>query len=256
MKTILLTNDDGYMSDGIVVLAEQLRKKYRTIIVAPDRERSAVSMSLTLNTPLRIKQIADEDYITNGTPIDCVNLGLKKIFSELPDMIISGINHGENVSEDIFYSGTVAGAFAGHLYEINSIAISLVLGKVKKAVTKENMEEAARVSNKVIDSIIEKKFNNIVYNLNIPVPNNGKVLSTYPDKKKYVPDIIEKTDPRGRKYYWLGTGNPLYSEEFGSDSNAIKNGYISLSRLKYDLACLDTEYGKIIEFGEHNENNQ
>ncbi len=204
-------------------------------------------MSLTLNTPLRLKQISDKDFITNGTPIDCINLGLKVAIPIKPDLIVSGINHGENVSEDIFYSGTLAGAFAGHLHQINSIAVSLVLGKVKKAVSNENMQEAALIANKVIDNIIEKKFNNRVYNLNIPVPNNGKILTTYPDKKKYVPDLVEKTDPRGRKYYWIGTGNPLYSEDFGSDSNAIKNGYISLSTLKYDLTCKDTEYGKEIE---------
>ncbi len=246
MKTILITNDDGYMAEGIIILTAQLRKKYNVYVVAPDRERSAVSMSLTLNTPLRLKQISGKDFITNGTPIDCVNLGLKVALSIKPDLIVSGINHGENVSEDIFYSGTLAGAFAGHLHQINSIAVSLVLGKVKKTVTEENMKEAALIANKVIDNIIEKEFNNRVYNLNIPVPNNGKILTTYPDKKKYVPDLVEKTDPRGRKYYWIGTGNPLYSEDFGSDSNAIKNGYISLSTLKYDLTCKDTEYGKEI----------
>ncbi len=204
-------------------------------------------MSLTLNTPLRIKQIGEKQYITTGTPIDCVNLGLKTILPEKPDMIVSGINHGENVSEDIFYSGTVAGAFAGHLYEINSIAISFVIGKAEKTIADGKLKEAAIIANKVIDKIIDRDFNNRVYNLNIPVPNNGTILTTYPDKKKYVPDLVEKTDPRGRKYYWIGTGNPLYSVEFGSDTHAIKNGYISLSNLKYDIACKKTAYGKVFE---------
>ncbi len=247
MKTILITNDDGYMSEGIILLTEQLRKKYNVFVVAPDRERSAISMGLTLNTPLRITQVGKQNFITTGTPIDCINLGLKIALPVKPDLIVSGINHGENVSEDIFYSGTVAGAFAGHLHEINSIAISFAIGKKIKTVSTEQLKESAVISIKVIDKIIETSFNNRVYNLNIPVPNNGTVLTTYPEKKKYVPDLIEKTDPRGRKYYWLGTGNPLYSENFGSDSHAIKNGYISLSTLKYDLSCKDTEYGKVFE---------
>ncbi len=239
------------MSEGIRLLTDVLRKKYRVIVVAPDRERSAVSMSLTLNTPLRIKQIAGEPdlHITNGTPVDCVNLGLKVVFRDLPmpDLVVSGINLGENVSEDIFYSGTVAGAFSGHLYNIRALAISYVLGKREKSVPEETMMAAVKISAKVIDQLIEVPFDNSVYNLNIPVPNNGKVLMTYPNPRKYVPDVVEKTDPRGRKYYWIGTGNPMYSDAFGSDSHAVHNGYVSLSKLRYDLRCEESRHGELFE---------
>jgi len=246
MKTILLTNDDGYMSEGINLLADKLREEYSVYIIAPDRERSAVSMSLTLNTPLRIKEVDKNIFISNGTPVDCVNLGLKLVMPVKPDLIVSGINLGENVSEDIFYSGTVAAAFAGHLHQINSIAVSLVIGQDKLNYSDDKLKKASDIAFKVIKRIIGEKFSNNVYNLNIPVPNNGNILSTFPDKKKYVPEIIEKTDPRGRKYYWIGTGNPFYSDEFGTDSNAIKNGYVSLSALRYDLTCKEVKYGEII----------
>jgi 5'-nucleotidase len=246
MKTILITNDDGYMSKGLTILTEELSYDYDVFVIAPDRERSAVSMGLTLNSPLRIKKITDKRYITNGTPVDCVTLGVKLILKNKPDLIVSGINFGENISEDIFYSGTVAAAFAGHLHSVNSIAVSYVLGKIKSDVSDERLKQASAIAHIIIDDIINRKFEDTVYNLNIPVPNNGKVLSTYPDKKKYAPELVEKTDPRGGKYYWMGTGNPYYSDEFGTDSNAIKEGYISLSTLKYDLSCKEKKHGEII----------
>ena len=126
MKTILLTNDDGFYSKGILFLKSVLAKKYRVFVIAPDRERSAVSMSLTLHQPLRINRIEEGVFAVNGTTSDCVNIALQKILPHPPDFVVSGMNLGENLSEDIFFSGTVGGAFSGFLYGIPSLAVSLV----------------------------------------------------------------------------------------------------------------------------------
>ena len=128
MKTILLTNDDGFYSPGLTSLKTELEKNYRVWVVAPDREKSAISMALTLNHPLRVNRVAENVFAVNGTTCDCVNIAVRKILPQKPDFVVSGMNLGENLSEDIFFSGTVGGAFAGHLYGIPSLAVSLIAG--------------------------------------------------------------------------------------------------------------------------------
>ena len=126
MKTILLTNDDGFYSQGLTALQTELEKHHQVWVVAPDREMSAISMALTLNRPLRVQQINDNVFAVNGTTSDCVNIAMQKILPHPPDFVVSGMNLGENLSEDVFFSGTVGGAFSGHLYGIPSLAISLI----------------------------------------------------------------------------------------------------------------------------------
>lgn len=235
MKTILLTNDDGFYSKGIVSLKTVLETKYRVWIVAPDREKSAISMALTLNHPLRINQVETNVYAVNGTTADCVNIALQKILPEKPDFIVSGMNLGENLSEDIFFSGTVGGAFCGYLYGIPSLAVSLIAGLGQYQQQPFAFDLGAEITTKILEKMLTYNHENVVYNLNIPFPNSGEIAITSLGSKRYTPDIIERIDPRGRKYYWTGTGTPNYSCQEGSDIWAVQNKLISLSIIKYDL---------------------
>ncbi len=235
MKTILLTNDDGFYSKGIAALKTELQKDHRVFVVAPDREKSAISMALTLNHPLRINRIEENVYAVNGTTSDCVNIALQKILPEKPDFVVSGMNLGENLSEDIFFSGTVGGAFSGHLYGIPSLAVSLIAGLGQTQQREFEFDAGAHICARVLEKLLGNSHDNVIYNLNIPFPNHGKIMVTALGNKRYTPDIIERTDPRGRKYYWIGTGTPNYACCEGSDIWAVQNGLISLSIIKYDL---------------------
>jgi 5'-nucleotidase len=239
MKTILLTNDDGYFSAGIQALKEHLSDRYDIYIAAPDNERSAASMALTINRPLRIQKIKEKEYAIDGTPVDCVNVAVQKLLPCKPDIIISGLNLGENLSEDIFFSGTVGAAFSGYLYDIPSVAVSLISDIWSLNQGKFNLEDGVKITNKIVEEILKIPEIIVVYNVNIPYKNNDKILITAPGTKRYRPDIIENTDPRGQKYYWIGTGNPTAAGGKKSDVWAVKNGYISLSPLKYDLTNLE-----------------
>jgi len=235
MKTILLTNDDGFYSKGITALKTVLEKDYRVWIVAPDREKSAISMALTLNHPLRINPVEANVYAVNGTTADCVNIALQKILPEKPDFIVSGMNLGENLSEDIFFSGTVGGAFCGYLYGIPAMAVSLIAGLGQYQQQAFDFSAGAEISAKILKKLLAYEHDQVVYNVNIPFPNLGKVAVTCLGAKRYTPDIIERSDPRGHKYYWTGTGTPNYSGQEGSDIWAVQNKLVSLSVIKYDL---------------------
>ena len=242
MKKILLTNDDGYFSKGLQRLRDYLTDKtkegnseeplYDVYVAAPDRERSAISMSLTINEPMRLHRLGEKVYVIDGTPTDCVNIALQKIMPIQPDFIIAGMNKGENLCEDVFFSGTVAGAFAGHIYGIPSMAVSLIPDKENGAFDYDN---GARITGRVLDILLPLKDTSVVYNLNIPAGNTGKIAVTALGRKHYKPTIVERTDPRGRKYYWIGSGEPTSMGEQGTDLEAVANGDISLSVLKYDL---------------------
>jgi len=235
MKTILLTNDDGFYSKGIVSLKTALEKKYRVWIVAPDREKSAISMALTLNHPLRINQVEADVYAVNGTTADCVNIALQKVLPKKPDFVVSGMNLGENLSEDVFFSGTVGGAFCAYLYAIPSLAVSLIAGLGQYQQQAFEFAQGAEITAKILEKLLVHRQEDVVYNLNIPFPNNGEIAVTSLGNKRYTPDIIERSDPRGRKYFWTGTGTPNYSCQEGSDIWAVQNKIISLSVIKYDL---------------------
>jgi 5'-nucleotidase len=232
MKTLLLTNDDGYLAEGIRNLKEYLSSRYDVYIVAPDRERSGISLSISINHPMRINRVNEKVYVVDGSPSDCVNIALQKVMPHWPDFIISGMNHGENLCEDVLFSGTVAGAYIGSLYGVPSMAVSLIDAKENKGY---DFADGARITESVIEKLLPLKNTNVVYNLNIPTPNNGKILATSLGLKRYKPSLVERIDPRGRPYFWLGTGNPSSDGEKGSDLWAIGQGNISLSVLKYDL---------------------
>lgn len=236
MKTLLLTNDDGYLAEGLQSLKAYLADRYDVYVAAPDRERSAISMSLTIHQPLRLNRMGEKEYAVDGTPSDCINIALQKLMPKPPDFIVSGMNQGENLCEDVFFSGTVAGAFIGHIYGIPSLAVSLIGDRESGAF---NFEDGARVTGRVLEQLLPLKNTNVVYNLNIPARNTGNVVVTSLGLKRYKPSMVERTDPRGQRYFWIGTGDPVTDGDKGTDLEAVGKGDIPLSVLKYDLNCVD-----------------
>lgn len=230
---ILITNDDGIQSEGILALYEALKKEHKVVVVAPDRERSAVSRALTLYRPIRAEFISTDKISVDGTPTDCVNLAINSLFKNEIDIVVSGINKGGNVAEDITYSGTVSAAMEGLLLGVPSIAISLA--------ARENFifETAVKVAAMLVKRIYKKGLPyDTLLNVNVPnIPYNHLkgIKITRMGKKRYSDNIIEKIDPRGKKYYWLG-GEEVGFEKLGnSDLEAIIDNYVSITPLHLDL---------------------
>jgi 5'-nucleotidase len=235
MTSILLTNDDGYFSPALQCLRARLLPEFAVTVVAPDQERSAVSMALTLNRPLRVKTVEPGVFAVDGTPSDCVNLAMQALLPSPPDLIVSGMNLGENLAEDIFFSGTVGGAFSGFLYGVPALALSLIGERSNGGPYKFAIESGADMAIMLIRRLLAYAQKPQVYNANIPFHCNGRVRVTDLGLKRYTPDIISRVDPRGQPYYWIGTGKPTYDGAAGSDIEAIMQGYVSLSVINYDL---------------------
>ncbi|MFO1463683.1 MAG: 5'/3'-nucleotidase SurE [bacterium] len=232
---ILVSNDDGIYAEGIQVLADTLKKIARVVVVAPDREKSAASHSLTLHRPLRILEVKKNYYGITGTPADCVNLGVNEILDrKKPDLIVSGINHGGNLGDDVHYSGTVSAALEGAMMGIPSIAVSLVLRDGRP-----HFGPAANFAAKLAKRVHKEGLpKGIVLNVNVPnVPQHslkGYVFCKL-GKRNYSDIIVEKLDPRKKKYYWIGGDEIGYENIPGSDCNAILEGKISITPIKVDM---------------------
>jgi len=239
---IQVTNDDGIHSKGIIVLAKTLQEIGDVFVVAPDREKSAIAHSLTLHRPLRVEKIRKNFYAVDGTPADCVHLGVNTILPKRPQLIVSGINKGGNLGDDITYSGTVSAAFEGTLLGIPSFAISLVSRSHFK------FDVAARFALRVARYIIRSGLPKDTF-LNINVPNlNEKEIKSYKitQQGRWVRNgsgVIEKMDPRGRKYYWIGGGQLIFDKRRDTDMEAVSKSYISITPLNLDL----TNYPSIRE---------
>lgn len=239
---ILVTNDDGIYSKGIFALAKTLQEMGEVFVVAPDREKSAVAHSLTLHRPLRVERIRRNFYAVDGTPADCVHLGVNSILPEKPCLIVSGINKGGNLGDDINYSGTVSAAFEGTLLGIPSFAISLVSRSHFK------FDVAARFALRVARYIIRRGLPEGTF-LNINIPNlNEKEIKSYKITRqgRWIRNgsgVIEKMDPRGRKYYWIGGGQFLLDHRKDTDIEAISKSHISITPLNLDL----TNYSSLRE---------
>ena len=231
---ILVSNDDGVRSEGITALADALKELGTVYVVAPDRERSAASHSLSLTHPLRVEKLSPRVYSVDGTPTDCVNLGVNGILrGKKVDLLVSGINKGANLGDDITYSGTVSAAMEGTLLGVPSIAVSLVTR------SRFRFDTAAGVALDVARKALKRGLPDDTL-LNVNVPNaprkeiNG-VRVTRMGKRVYGDMIVEKRDPRGRKYYWIG-GDNINSEDVpGSDLEAIEDGFISITPIHLDL---------------------
>ncbi|MDX1583781.1 MAG: 5'/3'-nucleotidase SurE [Thermoanaerobaculia bacterium] len=228
---ILVTNDDGVYSEGLRRLAEAHGTIGRVTVVAPDREQSASSHSLTLNHPLRILRLDDQTWSVDGTPADCVNLAVQHIMRDnRPDVVVSGINFGPNLGDDVIYSGTISAAFEGSILGIPSIAFSAVIGE------NFSFERSAGFAVEFTRLFIESKpAHDVVMNVNFPVEAPRGVRITHLGKRVYTEGVIERQDPRGRSYFWIGGDAPEWEDVEGTDFAAIDRGYISITPLHLDL---------------------
>jgi 5'-nucleotidase len=229
---ILVTNDDGIHSPGILALAESLSSVGRVVVVAPDRERSAVSHSLTLHSPLRAEELRPGYIAVDGTPTDCVNLGLHGLLPVRPDLVVSGINRGGNMGDDVTYSGTVSAAMEATLMGVPAFAVSLAGSSFKAA----DFAVAANFSRQLAQTVLQKRLPPDTFlNVNVPPGVPRQVELTRQGKRSFNEAVIEKIDPRGRKYYWIGGGELGFDNVPGTDFHAVHSGAISVTPLHLDL---------------------
>jgi 5'-nucleotidase len=228
---ILVTNDDGIYSEGLRKLAEALKSVGDVTIVAPDREQSAASHALTLNRPLRMLQLKEREWIVDGTPTDCVNLAVLKLLrDERPDIVVSGINFGPNMGDDVTYSGTISAAFEGALLNIPSIAFSALVGEGF------SFDRCAAFAAKLTRVALDQHRNpRVILNVNFPVDAFRGVRITKLGNRVYTEGVIERLDPRGRKYYWIGGEPPTWHPGEDTDFEAVSDGYVSITPLHLDL---------------------
>lgn len=235
-RRILLSNDDGIGAAGLNMLAEVLADLGEVYVVAPDRERSATGHAFTLARPLRVEEIRDRWFSVDGTPADCVYLGVNKLLGAKPDLVVSGINHGFNLGSDVFYSGTVAGAVEAALRQVPAIAVSLE-HRPGKAKDPERFRPAARFTHALARAVLERGLPAGTL-LNVNVPARGTPTGyewTRLGQRVYRDQVDERDDLRGRRYYWIG-GPPIPSEnEQGSDGAAVVHGHVAVTPLGLDL---------------------
>ena len=230
---ILLSNDDGYFAPGLAALAKALAPLADITVVAPERDRSGASNSLTLDRPLMLRQAPGGFYYVNGTPTDCVHLAVTGMLDHLPDMVISGINHGANMGDDTIYSGTVAAATEGYLLGIPSIAVSLANHDAL------NFDTAARVVLELAQRIqAQPPTEPMLLNVNVPDCTWDDLKGqrvTRLGKRHKAESVVKTTNPRGQTVYWVGAAGPAQDAGEGTDFHAIANGFVSITPLQMDL---------------------
>src|SRR5262245_42154160 len=231
---ILVSNDDGIHSEGIGALADGLGELGEVVVIAPDRERSAVSHALTLHRPLRVVTLGPGRHAVDGTPTDCVNLAVNGILPRRPALVVSGINQGANLGDDVTYSGTVSAAMEGTLLGIPSIAVSL-LGRGGFC-----FDAAATFARRLVAWVLERGLPpDTLLNVNVPVPEDGRSVRgfalTRMGRRRYGDAIVEKVDPRGKKYYWIGGEELEFEDTEGTDFHAVSQGLISVTPIHLDL---------------------
>ena len=230
---ILVSNDDGYLATGINVLADALSEIADVVVFAPDRNRSAASNSLTLHLPLRVSRVGENRYRVNGTPSDCVHLALTGYLDEEPDLVVSGINHGANLGDDVIYSGTVAAAMEGRFLGLPTIAVSLVGHKLK------HFDTAARVATELVQRL-EKDPLPAEFIFNVNVPNRpyeelaGIKVARLGFRHKSEP-VVKSEDPHGRTIFWVGPAGTGQDAGDGTDFHAVDQGAVAITPLKVDL---------------------
>ncbi len=236
---ILVSNDDGYLATGINVLADALAQVADVVVFAPDRNRSAASNSLTLDSPLRVSEVAENRYKVDGTPSDCVHLALTGFLDHEPDLVVSGINHGANLGDDVIYSGTVAAAMEGRFLGLPSIAVSLV-GSGSRLT---HFETAARVATELVLKLDRATLApDVVLNVNVPdIPYDdlAGVHATRLGFRHKAEQLLTDKDPRGRPIYWVGPPGPGQDAGEGTDFFAIEQGAATVTPLKVDLTRHD-----------------
>ena len=232
---ILLTNDDGIQSPGLHALASSLKKMAEVVIVAPDREQSASSHSISLSRPLRLNQIEENIFTVDGTPTDCVVMAVGKVLKSRPDIIVSGINSGANLGDDVHYSGTVSAAFEGAILGVKSAAISLVHSGKPPYHFEKTADFALHFCKKLAKESVPP---GLLFNINVPndsISESRDYVITRQGKRSYGSEIVENTDPRGKKYYWIGGNQNGFFNIEDSDCNALASGKISITPLQVDM---------------------
>jgi len=230
---ILVSNDDGVHAPGIEILAKRLKEIADIVVVAPDRDLSGASSSLSLKRPLRVKKLPNGFYSVEGTPTDCVHLAVTGYFDSTPDMVISGINDGANLGDDVLYSGTVGAAAEGRFEGFPALAISLC------SKGNNHYETAAFAAKTIAGKLQTKKFApQTVLNVNVPdIPIKdirGYQITRLGTRHRAEP-LIKEHDPRGREIYWIGPPGPEQDDGVGTDFHAINNNYVSITPLQMDL---------------------
>jgi 5'-nucleotidase len=232
---ILVSNDDGVRAPGIAALRTELATIGDVTVVAPDRERSAASHSLTMDVPLRASRIADNVVSVEGTPTDCVLLAIKNLLPELPDLVVSGVNRGPNVGDDVTYSGTVAAAMEARILGVPSMAVSL--GRSPSG--EWDYGFAARVARELSLLIIANGLpDGTLLNVNVPnIPEDevSGIEVVRQGKQSYEDSIVEKADPRGRSYYWIGGHATTWKNQEDTDIAALERGCIAVTPIHLDL---------------------
>ncbi len=232
--TILLTNDDGYLADGLRALDTELSRTAKVIVVSPDRERSASSHSLTLNRPLRMNKIDDLHYTSDGTPTDCVMLAIHHLMpKKKPDLIVSGINHGANMGDDVTYSGTVAAAMEGAIIGVPSLAISMADYKLGTPMRRAALFVSRLIMQLGDLAIVPPTF----LNINLPQDNGRayrRVEFTSLGRRRYRDTVVTRRDPRDKDYFWIG-GRPSWTLTPGTDFEAVNREAVSITPLNPDM---------------------
>lgn len=241
MTRILISNDDGITATGIRVLAEALRPLGELWIVAPDRERSATSHAISLHKPLRVREVAEREFSVDGTPTDCVYMALNYLMPEPPDLVVSGINHGPNLGNDVLYSGTVSAAMEGALFGYRAIAMSMCLPELREGRLTEasDFAAAAQFANSLAKSVLERPMpGGVLLNVNVPVGPPAKVNQYKLCRLGYTDwtdEVTPRLDPRKKQYFWIGGERAGHDNITDSDNNAIAAGFIAVTPIHYDL---------------------
>ncbi len=233
---ILVTNDDGVHAQGLLALRHALEPLGKIWVVAPEREQSGASHALTLHRPLRVRRLENNVFAVDGTPTDCVLLacrGMPEMLDAQIGLVVSGINHGPNLSEDVTYSGTVAAAIEGLMLGRPSLALSMEAGE------KESFGAAASVARFLVEKILEQGMPpGALLNVNVPGRAAGEIQGyriTKLGKRHYAGQVFRNTDPRGRPYYWIGEEETVYEPQDGADFQAVREGYVSVTPIHLDL---------------------
>ncbi len=233
MLNILISNDDGVYAPGLMALVNTLKTIAHVTVVAPDRNRSGASHSLTLSNPIRIKTLDNGFISVEGTPTDCVHIALTGLLEQKPDMVISGINEGANLSDDVWYSGTVAAAMEGRFLGLPAIAVSLVGREYK------HYDTAAKITKNLVEKLAEQPLKNVTL-LNVNVPDvqyqdlNGTKI-THLGTRHCAEPTIKAKDPRGRRIFWIGPAGKAAVAGRGTDFHAVHNRYVSITPLREDI---------------------
>jgi 5'-nucleotidase len=230
---ILISNDDGIHAEGIVALERSLAALAEIYTVAPEREQTSMSHALTLHRPLRVREVDANRLAIDGTPTDCVKLALTGLLPVRPDLVVSGINKGPNLGDDIIYSGTVSAALEGALLGVPAIAVSLVTFE------RFDFKVAAEFTAALVQRVQQQGIpSEMLLNVNVPALPREQIKGwrfTRQGKRHYSENIVERVDPRGKKYYWIGGDDLGFAKDDGTDCMAVHEGYISVTPLQVDM---------------------